>query len=105
MKRKDFITIIKLRSFWAIDRKRGNYTLPSGERLFSYIDDLVRGQMDLDRICITASGDLESRAMSGLDEAGLPIYTALIPFGKNEVISFDESERRIKKIINEIIHS
>lgn len=105
MKRSDFIKIIKLRSCWKIDRRKGNYTLPTGERLSSYIDDLVRGQMELDRITgITSNGELAACAVSGLDEAGLPIYTIMPAFQENEIVSFDEMERRIKKIINEIIN-
>ena len=30
MKREDFKKIIKLRSFWKIDKRKGNYKLPNG---------------------------------------------------------------------------
>ena len=33
MKREDFKKIIKLRSFWKIDRRKGNYKLPNGKFL------------------------------------------------------------------------
>lgn len=36
MLRKDFIKIIRLRSFWKVDKRKGDYRLPSGDRLSSY---------------------------------------------------------------------
>ncbi len=104
MKRSDFIKIIRLRSCWKIDRRKGNYMLPNGERLSSYIDDLVRGQLELDKLGIMSNGELESCAATERDNAGLPIYTVFVPFKDNETITFDEMEIRIKKLTNEIIH-
>ena len=50
MKRKDFIKIIKLRSVWKIDKRLSNidYTLPNGEKLSDYIEELVTSQMEID---------------------------------------------------------
>ena len=31
MKRTDFMKIIKLRSVWKVDRRKGNYKLPNGK--------------------------------------------------------------------------
>ena len=41
MKREDFKKIIKLRSFWKIDKRKGNYKLPGGDNLSVYVTDLV----------------------------------------------------------------
>lgn len=48
MKRDDFKKIIKLRSIWKIDRRKGNYTLPNGEKLTIYVKNLVESQMKVD---------------------------------------------------------
>lgn len=104
MTRSDFIKIIKLRSAWKINHRKGNYTLPNGDRLSTYIDELVRGQMELDRITgITSDGELAPCAVSGLDECGLPIYTVMPAFRENETVSFDEMERRIRRLVVEIL--
>lgn len=58
MKRKDFMKIIKLRSYWKIDKRMGNYKLPNGERLSSYVMELVKSQMQLDKLAIRENGNL-----------------------------------------------
>ena len=110
MTRNEFVKIIKLRSFWKTSKKRGNYRLPDGSLLSHYIDELVRGQLMLDAIAPTASGDLAM--CSGIDpakaiekdECGLPIYHLSVPFGEDEVCSYDEMEIRIKSLVNSVIH-
>ena len=52
MKREDFKKVIKLRSFWKIDRRKGNYKLPNGKMLSDYITSLVESQMKLDNLAI-----------------------------------------------------
>ena len=105
MTRANFIKIIKLRSCWRIDKRKGNYTLPNGEHLSTYIDELVRGQMELDGITgITSDGNLAMCAITGLDESSLPIYTVMPAFQENEIVSYDEMTRRIKRLVNEIIY-
>lgn len=52
MKREDFKKIIKLRSFWKIDKRKGDYKLPSGDKLSKYIRKLVISQMQLDNLLI-----------------------------------------------------
>ncbi len=58
MKRENFMKIIKLRSFWKIDRRRGNYKMPSGEPLSHYLSNLVTSQMEIDNLGIRENGDL-----------------------------------------------
>lgn len=55
MKRENFKKIIKLRSCWKIDKRKGNYELPSGKHLLDYILDLVESQMKLDGLGIRAN--------------------------------------------------
>ena len=58
MKREDFKKIIKLRSFWKIDKRKGDYKLPSGDKSSKYIRKLVISQMQLDNLLIGENGDL-----------------------------------------------
>ena len=110
MNRSDFIKVIKLRSFWKIDKRRGNYTLPNGEKLSHYIDDLVRGQLMLDLVAPSSSGelamcsDIDPANATELDAAKLPIYHLSIPFGENETCDFDTMEIRIKSLVNAVIY-
>ena len=54
-----FIKIIKLRSFWRLDKRKGNYTLPSGNKLSAYIKQLVISQMEVDNLYMLDSGDFD----------------------------------------------
>ena len=97
IKREDFKQIIKLRSFWKIDRRRGNYELPDGSRLSSYVDKLVEQQMDLDGIRIAADGNLELAVYKH------PNWVIMPPFEENEICSFEEQCRRVDKLVREMI--
>ena len=105
MKREDFKKIIKLRSFWKIDRRKGDYKLPNGERLSIYITKLVESQMKLDNLGIRLNGDL--CLMSGgewnTETKEFDDYTLMPAFQGNEVCSFDDMQRRIESIVREII--
>ena len=54
-----FVKIIKLRSLWRIDKRKGNYTLPSGNKLCTYIKQLVISQMEVDNLYMLDSGDFD----------------------------------------------
>ena len=105
MKREDFKKIIKLRSFWKIDRRKGNYKLPNGERLSDYVVDLVESQMKLDNLAIRANGDLcvASGGRWNTETEEFEDYTLMPAFQKTEVCSFDDMEKRIRVIVSEII--
>lgn len=100
MKRKDFKQIIKLRSIWKIDARKGDYQLPSGHYLSHYIDELVEGQMQLDHLAIMKNGDL-----CFTDRKGFGDYKLLPAYGDNEDCLFYEMERRIREMIIEIIEN
>lgn len=105
MKRTDFIKIIRLRSRWKIDKKRGNYELPSGDRLSVYVKHLVETQMELDTLLIRENGDL-CNGCGGVwnNETEMFDEFTLIPaFEDNETCSVDEMERRVNKLVSEII--
>lgn len=105
MKREDFVQIIKLRSFWKIDRRMGNYKLPNGKHLSSYVLELVESQMKLDslgikndgNLCFCEGGEWNPKLKAFND------YMLSVPFHENETCSFDEMEKRIRLLVHEII--
>ena len=105
MKREDFKKIIKLRSFWKIDRRKGNYELLNGKRLSDYVTDLVESQMKIDNLAIRENGDLCVASGGGwnTETEEFEDYTLMPEFQKNEVCSFDDMEKRISVIVREII--
>ena len=105
MKREDFKKIIKLRSFWKIDKRKGNYKLPNGKRLSDYVTDLVESQMKLDSLGIRANGDLcmVSGGVWNTDTKEFDDYTLMPAFQENEICSYDEMEKRIQSIVREIV--
>lgn len=58
MKRENFIKIIRLRSIWKINKRKGDYVLPSGVELSEYLYNLVESQLDLDGLGINENGDI-----------------------------------------------
>lgn len=95
MKREDFIRIIKIRSAWKIDRRKGNYKLPSGNSLRSYVYDLSLQQMNLDRLGIGKDGNLYS-----IDPDGTYL---MIPFSDNEPTTPEEQDARFERLVIDII--
>ena len=106
MKREDFKKIIKLRSFWKIDKRKGNYKLPNGNNLSAYVTDLVESQMKLDNLGIRSNGDL--CLMSGGEwntgTKEFDDYTLMPAFENNEVCSYDEMEKRINRLVHELLY-
>lgn len=106
MLRKNFKNIIKNRSFWKIDRRKGNYKLPNGNFLNDYVTDLVWSQMELDSIAIRENGNFADvtkqpfEKREGYDDFD---YILCPAFEGNEVCSLDEMEWRVKKLVWEIV--
>lgn len=105
MKRDHFKKIIKLRSFWKIDKIMGNYKLPNGTRLSHYVKKLIESQMQLDSLGILSNGDLcfvhggeWNEEIKNFDD-----YTLSPPFQDNEICSYDEMEKRINCLLKELI--
>lgn len=105
MKREDFKKIIKLRSFWKIDRRKGNYTLPSGQKLTVYVKRLVETQMKVDSLLIDSDGNLYPGKGGGWDIETKDFENFIIfkPFKESEVCLYDEMDKRINKLVSEII--
>ena len=106
MKREKFKKIIKLRSFWKIDKRKGNYELPSGKFLSDYVRDLVESQMELDSLGIRSNGDLCTVVGGGWDNETKDFadYILMPDFQPNEVCSYDKMENRIKRLVHELLY-
>ena len=98
MKREDFKKIIKLRSIWKIDKRKGNYKLPNGEYLATYIKNLVESQMKLDKLGVMACGDWNTQTKEFNN------YTLMPAFEDNESCSYDEMEKRINRLAHELLY-
>lgn len=93
MNKKEFEKVVKCFSFWKIDKRRGNYKLPNGERLKDYLLNLV------DTILINnyLALDADLNACEVLDNK---IFK---PFGIDEAIDSSEQEQRVIKVVNNLI--
>lgn len=106
MKREDFKQIIKLRSYWKIDRRKGDYKLLNGNHLSDYIRDLVESQMKLDNLGIRENGDLCfcSGGEWNTKTNEFDNYTLMLaPAFQDEICPYDEMERRVNCLIRELI--
>lgn len=106
MKREDFKKIIKLRSFWKIDKRKGNYELPNGKHLSDYVSDLVESQMKLDTLGIRKNGNLcfVSGGTWNVETKDFDDYILMPSFENNEMCSYDEMEKRINCLIRELLY-
>lgn len=107
MTREEFKQIIKLRSIWKIDRRKGNYQLPGETKLSDYVDALVIGQMRLDQLGVMEDGNLclcfggkwndEKKEFDGYE-----LYPSF-PTKSIEFCSYEEMERRVRQLVLEIV--
>lgn len=106
MKREDFMKIIRLRSVWKINKKKGNYKLPNGEFLSDYIRNLVDTQMTIDNLGVRTNGDLCSSSGGTWNEElkYFNNYTLTPVFENSEICTYDEMEKRINLLVRELIH-
>ena len=105
MKREDFKKIVKLRSVWKIDKRKGDYRLPNGDKLSDYVQSLVESQMQIDNLGIRANGDLcmASGGSWNTETKSFDDYVLMPAFQDNEICSFDDMEKRINSIVIEIV--
>lgn len=102
MKRKDLQTIIKARSAWKVDKRRGDYRLPNGERLSDYLTRLVYSQLALDSLAIARNGNAyfcEPCEIGG----SRPGYRITPPFCPIQYCTLDDHERRVEALVRELI--
>lgn len=105
MKREDFKKIIKLRSFWKIDKRKGDYKLPNGINLSVYVTALIKSQMEIDSLGIRSNGDLcfTSGGYWNNETKKFNDYVLMPEFRDNEVCTYIEMDKRIKNLASEII--
>ena len=94
MTRQDLKQIIKLRSIWKVDKRRGNYRLPSGCFLRKYLEELLETQLQIDSLGIANDGSIQPLSHDGI------IYYL---FGENELTDDEEQMKRRKKLIAEML--
>ena len=96
MKRQDLKTIIKARSFWKIDKRKGNYKLADGKtRLSEYVEKLIETQLEIDDLGIAKNGDCYYYDKEH--------QILIIPFVENEKTDENEQEVRISHLVDELI--
>lgn len=93
MSRKNFIKVVKCFSFWKIDKRRGNYSLPSGNKLDIYLTNLVCNLLRDNKLTISSNGDIFYSENQKI----------MIPFGKCEELDNTDQFNRIRILVNEII--
>lgn len=94
MKRDDFKKIIKIFSFWRIDKRKGDYRLPNGKYLSDYLKKLAAKLLEQNQLAIRADGNIG-------EIVGEKIF---IPFGENEDILPEQQEKAIKNLIKEMLY-
>ena len=99
MKRENFKQIIKLRSYWKIDKRRGNYMLPTGKWLSEYVRDLVISQLRVDNLGIRKNGELCYMKY----DAQTHEYILMPGLQNNEYCTNLDMDRRITKLAFEIV--
>lgn len=106
MKREKFKKIIKLRSSWKIDKRLGDYKLPSGERISKYVRELIESQMSIDSLLIRENGDLCFGTGGEYDKntQERKNYILMPPYKNNETCAYEEMERRITILVSELLY-
>lgn len=96
IKRENMERIIRIRSHFKIDRRKGNCTLPNGEKLTDHVFNLLDQQMRLDSLAIDQHGDFRFSTRNGMDyEVGV--------FNSIEHVAFAEMESRINNFVREVV--
>lgn len=92
MTRTEFKTIIKIFSAWKIDKRRGNYLLPSGVRLKEYLRNLTEQLLKRNELAIKKDGSVGE------------LYDGkiFVPFGEDEIV--EQQEQRIRAIVDELVY-
>lgn len=94
MKRNDFKKVIKIFSFWKIDKRKGNYKLPSGEYLSHYLEDFIQDFLNRNNLAIRENGDI----------AEIIDNRIFIPFGEDEELNTGEQIDRIEKLVRGLLY-
>ena len=96
MKRNELKTVIKAVSDWKIDKRKGNYRLPSGRLLSEYLEEIGEDFLKAFNKAISINGDIYDYYPQ----------TDIIfrPFSDNEKTCQDEQRKRLKAAIFEMLN-
>lgn len=105
MKRTDFASIIKIMSYWKVDGRRGNYTLPSGIRIKRYIEELISEALRKYDAAVTADGNIRRGATWDKDILAYRISYYDVAEGEtaSEVIPLDTYCMRYERLARDIV--
>lgn len=98
MRRDEFKQVVKAFSFWKIDKRKGNYRLPSGARLSNYLEDLTNDLCENNKIAFAKNGNLYKKIIFD----GKDIIS--IPFAEDENFNNAEQEARAKSFVWELLN-
>lgn len=94
MKRSELKQVIEIFSFWSIDKRKGDYKLPSGVRISDYLERLTSELLRRNSLAIRADGSV-GELIDG------KIFK---PFGNDEMTTPEQQEKAIHALIMEMLH-
>ena len=95
MKRENFKKVVKAFSAWKIDKRKGNYILPNGERLQTYLKELTEKLLQNNDLAFAKNGNVYE--VFNVDNRKF----MFVPFGTDEKI--EEQEERIKNFVIDLL--
>ena len=96
MKRNELKTVIKAISDWKIDKRKGNYRLPSGRLLSDYLEAIGEDFLKTFNKAISIDGDVYDYIAE--------TATIFRPFLDNERTCQDEQRKRLQAVIFEMLN-
>ena len=94
MKRTDFKQVVKIFSFWRIDKRKGNYKLPSGAKLSDYLENLAAELLERNNLAIRADGSVRELINGKIFK----------PFGNDETTTPEQQEKAVHGLIMEMLY-
>lgn len=94
MKRDDFKQVVKIFSFWKIDKRKGNYRLPSGAKLSEYLEGLALDLLTRNNLAIRADGSVGEMVDGRIFK----------PFGNDETTTPEQQEKAVHALIMEMLY-
>lgn len=99
--REDFKKVVKIFSCWRVDKRRGNYRLPSGNRLNNYLYRLVWELLRNNSLGFGSDGNIHAvckRITKDTEE-----LIMFVPFAEDEAVIKSEQNDRVRKFVDELI--
>lgn len=96
MKRNELKAAIKALSDWKIDKRKGDYRLPSGRLLSDYLEEVGEALLKAFRKAISIDGDIYDYIPQ--------TSTIFRPFIDNERTCQDEQRKRLQVVIFEMLN-